>query len=282
VTISSAQVVTLANALPVASGGTGATTNAGAAFALKGANSDITSLSGLTTPLSAAQGGTGATSNAAAPFALKGANSDITSLSGLTTPLSVGQGGTGVTSSTGSGSVVLGTSPTISSPTINGTPVMGASILTRGTAVTLSSQTSVDFTSIPSWVKRITVMITGVKQNTGGANPFTFRIGTSGGIVSTGYSGSAGYFGGTPGSTSITAGFEFYFDTAANFYTGSMTITNITGNTWLGVGWFSSTQGYQYVTSAYLALGATLDRVRFTTNNGTNTFTTGTVNILYE
>ena len=47
--------------LPVANGGTGATTNAGAAFALKGANSDITSLSGLSTALSVAQGGTGQT-----------------------------------------------------------------------------------------------------------------------------------------------------------------------------------------------------------------------------
>lgn len=61
VSISTGQVVTLTNALPVASGGTGATTNAGAAFALKGANSDITSLSGLTTPLSVSQGGTGLT-----------------------------------------------------------------------------------------------------------------------------------------------------------------------------------------------------------------------------
>ena len=54
--------LTLGSALPVASGGTGATSSAGADFALKGANSDITSLSGLTTALSVAQGGTGATS----------------------------------------------------------------------------------------------------------------------------------------------------------------------------------------------------------------------------
>jgi hypothetical protein len=75
--------------------------------ASSGANSDITSLSGLSTPLSVAQGGTGATSNAATAFALKGANSDITSLTactiitGLTTPLSVAQGGTGAATLTG-------------------------------------------------------------------------------------------------------------------------------------------------------------------------------------
>ena len=54
------------NALSVAGGGTGAETAADARTSLSaaksGANSDITSLSGLTTALSVAQGGTGATS----------------------------------------------------------------------------------------------------------------------------------------------------------------------------------------------------------------------------
>ena len=61
ITVNSSQVVSLTNPLPVASGGTGASSNSAAPFALKGANSDITSLSGLTTALSVAQGGTGAT-----------------------------------------------------------------------------------------------------------------------------------------------------------------------------------------------------------------------------
>lgn len=52
--------LTLGSALPVASGGTGATSSAGADFALKGANSDITSITGLTTALAVDQGGTGA------------------------------------------------------------------------------------------------------------------------------------------------------------------------------------------------------------------------------
>ena len=54
----------------------------------------------LGTALQPSEGGTGTTSNAAAPFALKGANSDVTSLSGLTTPLSVAQGGTGAATHT--------------------------------------------------------------------------------------------------------------------------------------------------------------------------------------
>lgn len=51
--------------------------------------------------------------------ARSGANSDITSLSGLTTALSVAQGGTGVTTSTGTGSNVLSISPAFTgTPTV--------------------------------------------------------------------------------------------------------------------------------------------------------------------
>jgi len=88
--------------LAVADGGTGASTAAGARAALGaaalGANSDITSLTGLTTPLAVTKGGTGATSvgavQTAFSIATSGANTNITSLAGLTTPLSIAQGGT--------------------------------------------------------------------------------------------------------------------------------------------------------------------------------------------
>ncbi len=72
--------LTLGSALPVASGGTGATSSATAPFALKGANSDITSLTGLTTPLSVNQGGTGAST-------LAGANIPVTNVANTFTGL---------------------------------------------------------------------------------------------------------------------------------------------------------------------------------------------------
>ena len=91
--------LSLTNALPIASGGTNAATaplaRTSLGAAASGANNDITSLTGLTTPLAVAYGGIGSTTSGGAPFALKGANNDITSLTGLTTPLSVSQGGTG-------------------------------------------------------------------------------------------------------------------------------------------------------------------------------------------
>jgi hypothetical protein len=65
-----------------------------------------------------------------------GANSDITSLTGLTTALSVAQGGTGVTTSTGTGNVVLSTSPSLVTP-ILGTPTSGT--LTNCTGYTFTN-----------------------------------------------------------------------------------------------------------------------------------------------
>jgi hypothetical protein len=95
--------VTVAGTLAVANGGTGSTTAAGArtnlSAASSGANSDITSITGLTTALTVGQGGTGGTTAATArtnlSAASSGANSDITSLTGLTTALTAPQGGTG-------------------------------------------------------------------------------------------------------------------------------------------------------------------------------------------
>ncbi|MFK3971196.1 hypothetical protein ACI2KS_10765 [Pseudomonas sp. NPDC087358] len=70
-------------------------------MAQKGDNTDITSLSGLTTALSVEQGGTGASDSASARAALamaqSGVNTDIIELQGLKVALSVSQGGTGST-----------------------------------------------------------------------------------------------------------------------------------------------------------------------------------------
>ena len=92
----------------VADGGTGATTASAARL-----NLGITLFAD---PIVTAT--TGASVRTTIGAAAAGANSDITSLSGLTTPLSVLQGGTGVTTSTGTGSNVLSSTPSIVNPTV--------------------------------------------------------------------------------------------------------------------------------------------------------------------
>ncbi len=282
------------DALAVGAGGTGAITATTArtnlSAAKSGANSDITSLTGLTTALSVAQGGTGATTSAAAPFALKGANADITSLTGLTTALSVAQGGTGSTSLT-SGSVVVGNgtsavslvAPSTSGNvlTSNGTTWTSASpSITRATALTPTSGTSVSFTSIPSWVRRITVLFDGL---TASASVPLIQIG-AGSTTNTGYKSSSFNINTSISGSGVTstAGYNVNV-TFSTGLKGSMVISNISGNTWISYHSASDNDVDRVLQgNGIVTLGGTLDRVIITSVTGTATFSAGTVNILYE
>jgi hypothetical protein len=221
------------------------------------------------------------------PVALKGSTSgDIT----LTAPAVAGATTITLPATTGNAVVDVATqtltnktltSPTLNSPTIN-TPTMGGSVLTQGTAQNASG-TEVPFTGIPSWVKRITLMMSGVSTN--GTSVPIIQLGTSSGYETSGYLGSAGgQAGGAVGTTIFTAGFGLNASaTAAYLRNGSVTITNITGNTWTASGTVGNSEAavVSYVGGSK-ALSSTLDRVRVTTVNGTDTFDAGTVNILYE
>ena len=98
--------------------------------------------SGDTLPI--ASGGTSSTTASSARTALSaaasGTNSDITSLTGLTTALSVAQGGTGVTTSTGSGAVVRATSPTIATPSLTSPAMTGTPTAPTASAGTNTTQ----------------------------------------------------------------------------------------------------------------------------------------------
>ena len=177
------------------------------------------------------------------------------------------------------------TNKTLTSPTITGAAVssMASSVITSGTAVASTSGTSIDFTSIPSWVKRITVMLDGV--STSGTSFFLFQVG-SGSISSSGYTGGGGRynFSNTTVGASSTAGLYFSGPfAAADTAIGQIVATLVTGNTWVitSITYFSSSL-YMNTNATRIALGGSLDRVRLTTTNGTDTFDAGSINILYE
>jgi len=159
-----------------------------------------------------------------------------------------------------------------------------ASLITSGTAVASTSGTSIDFTSIPSWVKRITVMFNGVSTN-GTAN-LLFRLGTSGGIASTGYSGrTSNIVSTTANGNNDTIGFVMGSGaSAADIFYGSIIFTNLNANIWCAQGSFSQIGATAFTTfpSGAISLSGTLTTVRITTGNGTDTFDAGSINILYE
>jgi hypothetical protein len=158
-----------------------------------------------------------------------------------------------------------------------------ASLVTSGTAVNTTSGTSIDFTGIPSWVKRVTLMFAGVSTNS--TAPITMRLGTSGGFVSSGYVGVQGYVGGTPASTDMSTGFEIFNDAAGSAYSGSITFSllNSSSNVWVvsGIVGVPSPAYIRYL-GGTVTLSGVLTQIRITTTTGTPTFDAGSLNILYE
>jgi hypothetical protein len=156
--------------------------------------------------------------------------------------------------------------------------IAAGGVLRRGTAVSASG-TSVDFTGIPSWAERITVVMSELSTN--GSSAVVVQLGDSGGIETSGYAGSISI------GTSVTT-FSSNFivhnniaaSTSAYVY---VTITNVSGNVWVESGTAaSSAANAMAVSTGGKTLSATLDRIRITTVNGTDTFDAGTINILYE
>jgi hypothetical protein len=155
--------------------------------------------------------------------------------------------------------------------------------LVQGAAQASTSGTSIDFTGIPSWVKRITIMFNGV--STGGTSIKQIQLGDSGGFETTGYLGSGVQLtdATSVNAATITTGFGIRSALAADTINGAVVITNFTGNTWVAQGALTdSSRGAGYLVGGAKALSDVLTQVRITTVNGTDAFDAGSINILYE
>ena len=154
------------------------------------------------------------------------------------------------------------------------------SAIVSGTSQASTSGTSIDFTGIPSWVKRITVMFNGVSTN--GTSNYLVQIG-DGSVNTTGYSSVGTGMDGTGVSiTAYTTGFGIRSTVATYVISGQVVLTLVTSNTWVASGVLSTSLPLTFTTSGTKALSSTLDRIRITTVNGTDTFDAGSINILYE
>jgi hypothetical protein len=152
---------------------------------------------------------------------------------------------------------------------------------TLATAVATTSGTSIDFTGIPAWVKRITVMFGGVSTN-GGSN-VQIQLGDVSSIETTGYLGSTAYIGVPTAATRSTTGLLVSQTGAAENILGMAVIVLLSGTTWVHQSVTGrSTTDFMNVAGGSKTLTGTLTRIRITTVNGTDTFDAGSVNILYE
>ncbi len=158
-----------------------------------------------------------------------------------------------------------------------------AAKLVAGTAVVSTSGSTIDFTGISSWAKKVTCLFSGASLS--GTDHILIQIGTSSGVETAGYVSTSAIVTNAAATATINsvAGFVAYDGAAANTLSGAVILYNITGNQWVA----SGTWNYDNATTINGSMGGsktlstTLDRVRFTVT-GVNTFDAGTVNVIYE
>lgn len=175
--------------------------------------------------------------------------------------------------------------------TVNGNSLIGSGDISAGgginlgTVVTLTTQTSVDFTGIPSGVKRITLAFNGLSTN-GTSNPI-IQLGDSGGIEATGYLGTSGFLTATQGVSMFTNGLNFSATgwVAASVLHGIINIVLIDSstNTWaMNLIAGNSNVAALYFGGASKSLSDVLTQVRLTTAGGVNQFDAGKIQIYWE
>jgi len=170
------------------------------------------------------------------------------------------------------------------SVTINDGTILG---ITRGTAVPSTSGTSIDFTSIPSWAKRITVMFNRVSLS--GTSQPLIQLGVSGTPEITGYISMASMITTTSNVTrgaTATSGFPYaYIGSAISEYSGSVTLSSFGSNIWTCSGSIVNIpEVFNGTVSGVKSLAGTLNMIRITTvgSPATDTFDFGSINIMYE
>lgn len=161
------------------------------------------------------------------------------------------------------------------------TPV--TSNLTRETEEPSTSGTAIDFTSIPSGVRRITILLDQVSTN--GTEYMLIQIGTGGTPTTTGYFSRTGQTFSTNGNPhSSTNGFSTTWGSTAGNRTGALFLHNMSGNKWICSGMHSANDGVNIgvvMVGGVVTLSGELDMVRIT-QTGSNTFDAGSINLILE
>lgn len=146
---------------------------------------------------------------------------------------------------------------------VTGLTIMPAQATTSGNTKT--------FGDIPSWAKRLKVLLQGVSSNGSGA--FQVQIGTSGGLATTGYLGASGV-------ANFTTCFGISSANAANVVHGCLSVELAGSDNWVAWGVFGlSNTATTITTGGSKSLGGTLTQVALVTGD---TWDAGSVVVTYE
>jgi hypothetical protein len=175
----------------------------------------------------------------------------------------------------GTNGQLLRTNGAAANPSWQSVPVQGASQAFSGSSIT--------FTSIPAIAKMITIPV--AQMGTASSVNVLIRLGTSSGVVTTGYQSAGSNFekdsgtGGDGSTDNATNG--FLIKQGGLIVSGTIRITNVSGNTWvcdhtLG----AENNDYSVFGGGRITLSGVLDRVQLATVSG-NFDAAGSANILY-
>lgn len=164
--------------------------------------------------------------------------------------------------------------------TIDGTDY-GLTIVPMGSQVSTAG-TSINFSTIPSWVRRITVVLQGV--STTGLSDLSVQLGTSAGTTITGYLSTTVQtnIASGDGGSSSTTGFIIRNAAAANVASVIMHIVKVTGNQWVSSHCGKLSTALTVFGGGDVTLSGACTSLRVTTEAGLATFDAGTINVLYE
>jgi hypothetical protein len=155
--------------------------------------------------------------------------------------------------------------------------------ITRDSNQATTSGTQVSWTSIPDWVKMVTMVFDSVSTN--GNDNLVVQLGTASSYITTGYKSGSVAIGSTGAATWWTATYGFALQRAgtANSYSGVLTIANRTANLWSMSGTlYDVGSGSRMIhIGGDVSLGDPLTRIRLLMD-GANTFDNGQVNIIYQ
>ena len=195
---------------------------------------------------------------------IDGSTGIVTQAIDVTTPITVSDGGTGLSAAGSAGNVLVS----------DGTSWSSASKLTYGTLVNTTSGTTADFTGIPSWAKRVNIILNEVAVS--GSDTIVMVLGTASSLEITGYIST---FTSTVTYYASTTSFEISQPQVA--LSGIITLDNISGNTWIASGAGKSGTSRMFVGGGSKTLASALTRLQIKMS-GANTFTAGSINIFYE
>jgi len=181
------------------------------------------------------------------------------------------------------GRITSATTGTFSSTPADGsiTPAKLSQPFTSATATASTSGTAIDFTGIPSWVKRVSVLFN--KVGITGTSNMLVQLGTSGGIQETNYEAQASVVNTSVATLNSTSGFPIRNVEAAARISGIMTIAGMGSNLWVMSGTLTVIGGVASVqmVAGVIQLSGVLDRVRINAL-AAETFDEGSLNIMYE